>query len=237
MGNLVSRLDDHYIVCGAGNNGAHIVEELHATHRPMVVIEIDEERVLHLREQYPDVAILHGDATDDETLQAAGIARARGLVSNVREDSQNLLIVVQARFNHPKIMIVARVEDPGLNAKIERAGADFVVNSSRIGGLRLASQMIRPNTVTFLDRMMRGQDPSVRVDEIVVEKGSFLEGKKLNQSEIFERTGLRAIALQPPEDDHYHYNPSGDELLDAGAIVIVIGNPEQIVELDKLGSA
>ncbi len=234
MEKQIAALKNHYIVCGAGRTGVHIIHELFTTKRPFVVVEISEERLEHLGAHYDGILTIHGDATDEETLERAGIQAAGGLIANVNEDSRNLLISVQARFVRPDLTIVARAEDNALISKFERAGADYVVSPSFIGGMRMASQMLRPNTVTFLDRMLRGQDPSIRVDEATVEAGSKIEGKTLAQAEIFSRTGLRPIAFQPAGASAFQYNPSGDEVLTPGSIIFVVGNPDQLASLRDL---
>ncbi len=233
----IDKMNGHYVIVGAGQTGIHIVQECYTTKRPMVVIEHDGKQAEFLHDTYPGVLVVEGDATEEAVLIRAGLERASGVIANVHEDSQNLLITVQAKFINPKLTVVARIEDARLNDKVKRAGADYVVNPTMIGGMRMASQMIRPNTVTFLDRMLRGQDPSVRVDEAIVHKGSKLENKPLVDSGIFEKTGLRAIALQPPSDTFYHYNPSGSEVLEAGTLLIIVGSPDQLERLRELCEA
>ncbi|RMF14615.1 MAG: potassium channel protein [Candidatus Dadabacteria bacterium] len=234
MARQIDAMTDHFIVCGAGRTGEPIVEELWTTQREQVVIERDPEHAEHVRRRFPEVPVIVGDATDEDVLEAAGIGHARGLVANVHDDGQNLLIVVQARYSRPDLLIVARSEEPHLNAKFERAGASYVVNPNRIGGLRMASQLLRPHTVSFLDRMLRGQDPSIRVDEVVVEEGSAIAGLTLEEAPIWEKAHLRVFALQRPDDIGFVYNPTGKERLDPGTIVIVIGNPQQLEALRGL---
>jgi voltage-gated potassium channel len=135
------------------------------------------------------------------------------------------------------VKIIARADDNSLVEKFRRAGADYVVNPSFIGGLRMASQLLRPNTVTFLDRMLRGQDPSIRVDEAIVAPGSMLAGQTLAHARVFETTGLRPIAVRSPADETFHYNPDGSEVLDPGTVLIVIGNPDQLAALRRICGA
>jgi voltage-gated potassium channel len=121
--------------------------------------------------------------------------------------------------------------------KFYRAGANYVVNTDFIGGMRIASEMIRPQVVSFLDRMLRGQDPTVRVAEVSVREGSRLAGQSLEQARLQERAGLLAIALKRPDRQDFVYNPSPQEVLGADTVLIVIGNPQQIASLENLCQA
>lgn len=165
---------------------------------------------------------------------SAGLERAHGLVAALPEDSQNMLITVQARFVNPGLKIGTRCHNNGLVDKFYRTGANYVVNTDFIGGMRLASEMIRPQVVSFLDRMLRGQGPTVRVAEVTVAEGSRLAGQSLGQARLLERAGLLAIAIKHPPREEFVYNPSPQEELGPGSVIIVIGNPGQIAALEAL---
>lgn len=227
MEERLRQLKDHVIVCGAGQVGRHVIHEIHTTKRPLVVVDDDPERLEWVATAYPEVACLHGDATEEEVLERAGIQRAAGLVAALRDDSRNMLITVQARYANPQVKIGTRCGHNNLVDKFYRAGADYVVNPDFIGGMRIASEMIRPQVVGFLDRMLRGKDPTVRVEELTLEPGCGLAGLTLGQADIFARTGMTPIALKNPGGEEFIYNPSPDERLEAGAVLIVIGNAQQ----------
>jgi len=231
MERLIATLKGHVIVCGAGKTGFNIVKELYTTKRPCVVIDGNLERIRWVQQHFDGIFYLQGDATEEEVLKRAGIENAAGIIAGLNEDSYNLLITVQARFVNPNIKIVARCNENNLTDKFFRAGANYVVNPAFIGGMRMASEMIRPNVVTFLDRMLRGQDKSIRLEEITLDATSPWVGSSLRDVDIHGKTGLWIIAMKQPDQDDFCYNPPPDERLQAETTVIVIGNPDQISNL------
>ncbi len=234
MDKRIESLKGHIIVCGLGPTGLNVLSELVTTGRQAVAVDHDRDRVDLAADRFGDVPVITGDASQEEVLKRAGVERAFGIIALLPEDSQNMLITVQARYVNPAIRIVARCTTDGLIDKFYRAGADYVVNPAFIGGMRMASVLIRPHVVTFLDRMLRGNDPTVRVEEIAVEDGSPLVGRTLAQTELRAKTGLWPIAVSPAGGEDFSYNPSPEETIEAGTIMIVIGNPAQIEALRKL---
>ena len=224
----------HFIVCGAGGVGRHVIKEMTASRKDVVVIEDNPERIVWLNQTFPDLPAVQGDATDEAVLRRAGLERAQGLVAALPDDSQNMLITVQARFVNREAKIGARCHNNNLVEKFYRAGANYVVNTDMIGGLRIASEMIRPQVVSFLDRMLRGKDPSVRVAEITMNPGCELAGRSLDEARLLERTGLQPVAIKLPGAEEFLYNPSPEQPLTDGAVLIVIGNPEQIARLQAI---
>lgn len=229
-------LRNHYIVCGLGKTGFNIVQELHATRQPCVAIDSSPENLQRTQKHFEGLYYLHGNATEEEILSRAGIERAAGLIAALRDDSDNLLITVQARYISPTIKIVARCNENNLADKFYRAGANYVVNPALIGGMRMASEMVRPHVVTFLDRMLRGKDRSVRVEEATVAPRSPWVGKTLHEIDIRRRTGALLVAIKPPEEEEFRYNPDPGERLQPGSVIIVIGSPEQVGALRELCS-
>jgi len=236
MEKRIAALKGHVIVCGTGRIGINVVKELHATKRPCVVIDDNRERLQRAQEHFEGLFYLCGDATEEEILAKAGIEKASGLVAVVKDDSHNLLITVQARYINPNIKIVVRCNENSLADKFYRAGANYVVNPGLIGGMRMASEMLRPHVVTFLDRMLRGQDRSIRVEEVTVREASPWVGLTFRQADMHRQTGLVAIAIQRPGQEDFIYNPPPDEGLDVGTVIIVIGNPAQIAKLREICS-
>jgi len=229
MKEKIAHLQNHYIVCGANETALHIIRELYETEQPFVVIELDPQQVGHLKEAFQDILILNGDATEESVLNEAGVERARGLFGALGSDSRNMLLTVVARYINPDIKLVIESRDNNLINKFYRAGANYVVNPAFIGGMRMASQMLRPQVVTFLDRMLRGEE-AARVEEAVVEAGSPVAGKTLAEAAILKRTGLAPIALETA-DGQSLFNLTGEERLQPGTTVIVIGTPEQVAKL------
>ena len=231
---LRKRMDeirDHYIVCGVGSTGVHVVGELSAMGERMVCIDEDAEALAELERQ--GVLTLHGDATDDEVLERAGIGRARGVVATMDDDKTNMFVVVTARQTNPSLRIVTKAVSPSASLKLQRAGADAVVSPALIGGLRLASEMLRPQVVRFLDEMLRDKEANLRIEEATVGPEGEVVGKSLRDASIRDQAGVLVIAIRSAGGEH-DYVPSGDQLLEAGTTLIAIGGPPDIRRLRRL---
>ncbi len=232
MEKSIAALSDHFIVCGGGNTAVNVLRELITSKRPCVCIELKPERIEWIAGQFQGLYYIQGDATEEDVLLRAGIERASGVLAVLDEDGHNLLITVQARYINPEIKIVVRCHENNLADKFYRAGANYIVNPSFIGGMRMASEMIRPHAVSFLDRMLRGND-AIRVEEVTIGEGSRWIGHSLREIDIQRRTGLIAVSLKRPEDPEFTYNPSQDEVLTPQSVIVVIGNPEQVSNLKR----
>jgi voltage-gated potassium channel len=232
MEKSIAALSDHFIVCGGGSTAVNVLRELITSKRPCVCIELKPERIEWIASQFEGLYYIQGDATEEDVLLRAGIERASGVLAVLDEDGHNLLITVQARYINPEIKIVVRCHENNLADKFYRAGANYIVNPSFIGGMRMASEMIRPHAVSFLDRMLRGND-AIRVEEVTIGEGSRWIGHSLREIDIQRRTGLIAVSLKRPEDPEFTYNPSQDEVLTPQSVIVVIGNPEQVSNLRR----
>jgi voltage-gated potassium channel len=240
MQKRIDHLSNHFIVCGAGSTGIHVVEELINTHHPFVVVDRDEERLLVMADKYGPQRFLYvsGDATADDTLVQAGIAKAAGVIAALTDDKDNLYITLTAyqlersRADAGEFRIVAKAIDPSARAKLVAAGATRVVSPSQIGGMRMVSEMIRPAVVEFLDLMLRDPQKNLRIEEVAIPEGSALIGVKLRDTAIRARTKVLVIALKhagsPPR---YTYNPGPDQMIEKGMILIVLA---ETVEMNKL---
>jgi voltage-gated potassium channel len=224
---MIRDFDKHYIVCGAGRVGKHMIRELVATERPFVVIETDE---LLAREFADEIgvqfAIVTGDATDEETLKEAGIERATGLCAALPADKDNVLITMTARSLRPDLRIVARCTDEKYVTKLKRTGASSIVATNAIGGLRLVSEMVRPDAVTFLDTMLRDKDKRLRVEELRLEARSRATGKSVGELRVAGIRDLLIIALREPDSDAWQFNPRDGARLVAGASLVFMASPE-----------
>ena len=179
--------------------------------------------------------LLHlvGDAADEEVLAEAGIQRAAGLVSALEADRDNVLVTLTARQINPTLRIVAMLVDPRNEPKLRRAGADSVVSPFLIGGMRMASEMIRPTVVTFLDRMLRDRDRNLRVEEIEVGHGSPAIGRAVADLKVDDVPGLLLLALVEPSTQQWHFKPDGRQAIAEGARLIVMGDPSGVGELRR----
>jgi voltage-gated potassium channel len=231
MDSRVKKLSGHYIVCGAGQTGIHCVRELAAIGVPFVVVDRSEEVARSLSRDHGALAVV-GDATHDEVLQEAGIERARGVISALTEDKDNLFVTVTARALNPALRIVAKAIDPRADGKLRRAGADSVVSPNMIGGLRLVSEMVRPEVVTFLDVMLREKERTLRIEELTVPAPR--EGAARRVCELgLSRHNLLLLAVKEPPggEPRIHYNPAPEHPLAGGETLILLGEPERVRQL------
>lgn len=224
----MKQIDNHYIVCGVGRTGQHVINELLAVGESVVAIDEHAEKLEVLRDR--GVLILHGDATDDATLLEAGINRARGIVSALDDDKTNLFVVVSARQTNPSLRIVTKAVGPTTAAKLRRAGADAVVTPTQIGGMRLASELLRPHVVRFLDEMLRDKDAALRIEEATVGPGGEVAGMTLAQANLRQRAGVLVMAVRKPGGDVIHVPPP-ELTIEAGQTLIAIGTRENIDQL------
>jgi voltage-gated potassium channel len=221
------------IVCGAGTTGRHIIQELIAASTPVVAIDLDEHELRELSEKYPkaEYSYIVGDATDDDSLNQAGLANARGVVAALANDKDNLYITVATRATNPSARIIARASELSHVDKIKRAGADSVVSPNHIGGMRMVSEMLRPAVVKFLDEMLRDKRATMRIDEIEISVASPLDGTTLRDALIRDKFGMTVLAVRTTADEPWIYNPDANQLLKAGMTLVVLGSNEQVAKL------
>ena len=226
MNQIIGKLTGHYILCGAGKTGVHVLEELVRTKRNCVVIESDPEKIKRLADQ--KILVIEGDATEDEILTSAGIVRAAGVVATLPLDRDNLFVVITARGMNPKLRIICKIEDVSGRDKFIRSGANSAISSNYIGGLRMASELIRPETTNFLDTMLR-DNSALRVDEVIIGAESQHIGKSLEVCDVLHSSGVVLLSIR--RNGSYLFNPQPQTTLQSGDTLIVIGNPEQINEI------
>lgn len=219
----------HFVVCGAGETGSLVLDELGKTGALAVVIDLKKERLEALADR-PGLATVEGDATDLDTLERAGLARASCLVSALPHEKDNLVATVLVRQKDPKIRIVARHVDPAMADRLRKAGADATVSPTAIGGMRLASEAVRPHVVSFLDQMLKEHTATVRIEEISVPPRSPWAGRTLGGLELRERWGLTALALRTGPTAAFRYGPAPEETLAAGTVLVVLGDVRKIGE-------
>lgn len=227
MKKAIDELKEHFIVCGDRIVAANVVDELRRVQRPVVAV-VPEGSTMHPLQTAGDLLYVEGDPADDDVLKEAGIARAAGLVAAMESDRDNVLVTLAARQTNPIMRIVAMMAEPRNELKLRRAGADSVVSPPLIGGLRIASELIRPQVVTFLDMMLRDRDRAMRIDEIQVGPGSAAIGKRIGTLGISASPGLLLLAMVEPGDAGTHFKPSDDLVVQQGATLIVMGGPAAV---------
>ena len=231
MQGRINQLEGHYIVCGAGTTGIHVIEEFLQSRMAFVVVDRSEERLEELSERFgPDLLYLPGDATDDHTLEMAGITRAAGVIAALSEDKDNLFVTITAAALNNKLRIVAKAVEVSARAKLMRAGAKAVVSPTQIGGMRLASEALRPAVVEFLDLMLRDPKKNLRIEEVTIPEGSSLVGAALKDTNIRQHTKVLVIAVRYP-DGRYEHNPEPTLVLARRSTLIVLAETAEMKRL------
>ncbi len=228
MEKKIAKLKGHYIVCGIGHTGHHVLTELIRNRESVVLIEQDQETIekcLSLGELF----YVSGDATDDENLISAGIERAAGILICLPSDKDTLYVTMTARMINPAIRIISSMTEQAIEAKLIKAGADKVVSPNFIGGLRMASEMIRPTVVDFLDNMLRSRQVNIRIHEIQISKQSPVIEKKISQSGLRDKYDLLVLGIKRPGRE-MEFNPSPLNILEEGMILVVIGDVDNITK-------
>ena len=225
MERTIETMQDHVIVCGWGRVGRSIAAEVVAAGKPIVVIDEEAERLADC--PHPTV---HGDCTEDDTLERAGIARASSLIAAVDGDAANSVITLSARAMRPDIFIVARARSVDSEGKLLRAGADRVVNPQNIGGARMAAFVLRPHVAEFLDVVMHERNLEFRLEEIPIADGSPLAGHTLREAHLLDQTGALVLAVRDARGS-FVSNPDPDVRIEPGQVLIAIGTEEELAAL------
>jgi len=222
-------IKNHFIVCGYGRMGKIICNELKAKGVPFVVVEKEPPEL----DADEETVFVYGDATKDEILKQAGIEKARGLISVLSTDAQNLYVVLSARELNPSLFIVARAGEEGSGQKLLRAGADRVVSPYHIGGLRIAQTVLKPAVVDFLEFATRSGNLELQMEEIPVEGGSLIAEKTIHEAGVGRELGVIVVAIKRRDGD-MKFNPVHNTLIKAGDTLIAIGETEKLKALEEL---
>lgn len=220
------KLQGHYIVCGFGRVGRNVATELTNTNRHFIAIDPEEARFTDNAERFPGLVYLHGDASDDDRLIVANIDEAKGVFAVTGDDSRNLMITLTAKQLNPHVRVVARCQEVRNMGKMQKAGADSIVSPDFTGGMRIASAMIRPHVVGFLDEMLKSEK-RLRIEEVAVPAD-------------FPDTPIRDLSLRSPEyvllavrEAHdWVFNPPPEYVLRHGRTIITMASPAGRQELE-----
>lgn len=235
MEQSIAHLSDHFIVCGAGHTGGVICAELKKTGRDFVVVDRDSAAIATLAQRLGfDILHIVGDGSDDSVLLSAGVERAAGVFAVLATDQDNAFVVLSAKGLNPKAKVLACQKSLGVREKLLRSGADGVVDPEFIGGLRLASEMIRPVTVGFLDSMLRAKDAHFRFDEIAVPSNSAVIGKPFGDIKGGQGGCPLVVAIVAAGTDAYELNPPVSRTMRAGDRLVILGETEALGGLRKL---
>ncbi|HYT91422.1 MAG TPA: potassium channel protein [Gemmataceae bacterium] len=233
MQRSLAQMADHLIVCGYGRMGRLVCQEFSQQDMPFVVVESQPEALIGF-----DIAHgipLHGDATSDEVLKQAGVERARGLVTVMSSDADNLYTTMSARLLNKKLFIVARVEDPKAEQKLHRAGANRVVSPYQIGGIRLAQAVLRPTVVDFIELATRNEHLELQIEEARISGGSSLAGTTLKDSAVRANLKVIVVAIKKTTGNMI-FNPAPETAIEAGDILVAIGDRQHLDALEKIAN-
>ncbi len=228
MQNKIGKLNDHYIVCGVGRVGSNVAHELVMTGRHCVIVDADLVNIESYMMRHPEQLYIHGDATDNDVLLAAGIIRARGVFAVATDDSLNLVISLSAKQLNSKLRVVARCHDVKNVEKTRRAGADEIVSPDFTGGLRIVSAMVRPHVVSFLDDMIKS-DNNLRMEEIIIPPD--FSGKSLS---MLYFASNEYIVLAVMQNGQWVFNPPSQHVVHGGDVLMVMTTPHGRTRLEHV---
>lgn len=225
----LSKMKDHYIICGYGRVGQEIAKELLRHKVEFVLIEKNTEMISKALDE--GILALRGSATEDEILIEAGIQRAKGILTSLSSDADNVFVTLTAKTLNPDIFVVARGEEEQSTRKLIHAGATRVVSPYTIGGRRMAALLTKPLVADYIDTVTRGIKLEFELDELQLDEQSPLVGKTISEARIRDETGALVLALQ--RDGEINSNPSSSTEMKANDVLLAIGTAEHLEQLTK----
>jgi voltage-gated potassium channel len=226
----MSKLRDHFIICGAGRVGSHLIRSLRAVDGVFLVIESDQRKCEALMDL--GIPVLIRDATLEESLIEAGVEHAHGLATCLPDDADNVYVVLTARDLNPGIHIVARAAEEQAESKLIRAGANRVVAPTIIGGHRMAMALTKPAVGDFLDSVTANH-LELGFEQLEVDPVSSLVDRKLSESVIRSELNIVIVSIRRTAGEII-FNPSGETKIEGGDMLIAIGNAESLARLTAL---
>ena len=220
MEKQIAQLSGHYIVCGIGRVGSNVAKELHTTRRKFVVVESERPSLDAWLEHHPSTLYVHDDAADDAALLRAGLMGASGVFAVTGDDSHNLMIAMSVKMLNPKARVVVRLHDVRNTKKARHAGADEIVSPDFTGGMRIASAMVRPHAVNFMDQMLRVEG-GLRVEEFVLaaDMAPVAVGRLLPRSRAY-------MLMAVYENGNWTFNPPDELEVGAGVTLVLMADPD-----------
>ncbi len=229
----ISRLSEHYIICGAGRVGRSAARELARRPVPFVIIEQNEAKAE--RHAHENWLMMVGDATQEQTLRDAQIHRARGLVAATTTDATNLYIVLTARGLNARLKIIARASEEDAEKHLLTAGADSVVSPYSFAGQRIAQSFLRPHVVSFLDTATTHLGMDLEIGEVYVSASSPFAGRTIESSRIRQDRGVIILAIK--REKGMRFNLAPDDRIEPGDFLIAMGEPSQLRQLEQSAAA
>lgn len=231
MKKKLEQMDNHIIICGYGRNGRQAAAKLKAYRRPFAVIENDEEIINRCTE---DIVFVLGDANEDSVLEEAGIQRAKCLIAALPNDADNLFVVLSSRQLNKELVIISRASNESTVNKLRLAGANKTIMPDKIGGDHMASLVVMPDLVEFLDQLSIEGDNSINLEEIAIDDLSEdFSYRSIRDLDIRKHSGCTVIGYKEPSGS-YIINPEADTKLLPHSKLVVLGRPEQIIKLNSI---
>lgn len=233
MDKKILSLNNHYIICGSGELAEVIINKF--MHEKLDFVVITDKRDDLDDYSHHNILVVEGDSTEESVLEHAGIDKAKGLISCLDAEVDNIVTVLTARNLNKDIYIIANSLSKSGGEKLLKVGANKTLSSIEISGNRMASLMIKPNIISFLDVVTKIGDLELDLEEVYVKKGSYLENKNLREAQIPDKTGLTVLAIKKIDDGEMIFNPPSDYNFKIGDVLIVLGREEQVEKLRHLG--
>ncbi|TCK66820.1 voltage-gated potassium channel [Winogradskyella wandonensis] len=231
MQKKIDALSNHIIICGYGRNGKQAAKKLLAYDKPFVIIEKDKEIIERFQEE--EIPFIYGNANEDETLLEAGVKRAKTLISALPEDADNLFVVLSARQLNSDLKIISRASQETSYNKLKLAGANNVILPDRIGGDHMASLVVIPDLIEFIDNLGIVGERNINIEEVKVEQlYDASKIKTIRELDLRRKTGCTVIGFKDGKGD-YTINPGAETRLIPGSKIVVLGRPEQIHKLNS----
>ena len=234
MESQITKLKDHYIICGAGETAQNAIKQFKRSNVPFIVIDYDEEKINELIAD--KIFAIHGDPTEEDILDKARIRYAKGLISSLPKDAENVYTVLTAREMNNNLYIVSRAINKNAAERLKKAGANNTISPNEIGGSRMASLMLRPTVIAFLDIITHAGDLILDLEDVVICENSNIMNKSLREVKIPEKTGLIVLAIKKDYSKKLLFNPSSDEILKTGDTMVVLGTEDQVIQLRKIAN-
>jgi len=227
---MLEHIKDHFIVCGYGRIGSIIAAELHQQGVPLAVIERDPERVRQAVDR--GWLALEADASREEVLAKAGIHRARGLITAVGTDAENVFTVLTARVMRPDLFIIARVESDDAEHKLRRAGADRVISPYQIGATQMVQTALRPAVVDFFHLATSSDRLDLSMEQVHIKDDSPLANQTIVDAGIRQRFGVIVVGIKRAGGG-MDFNPPPEAVMRSGDELVVLGRTESVKALEK----
>ncbi|WP_205502659.1 potassium channel family protein [Rufibacter psychrotolerans] len=233
----IKRFSDHVIVCGFGRNGSKATRDLLAQGERLVVVESNPELITDSSLGQGRLNYLHGDATEDELLERAGVRQAKALITTLPKDADNVFVALTARGLNPHLQIIARASEKTTRQKLLRAGANYVVMPDEIGGSHMASLITQPEVIHFLE-LLNGTGPNrMHLEEVHLDRlNQDVRGLSVRELDLRNRTGATLIGINR-NGSEFLVSPDADTCLQAGDVLILLGSPAQIMTFTRLFSS